>query len=256
MVHLAFVLLKKPLLKKAKLPDTGDLVRSLTKRVPGMGFHAEPPEKPGQEIEIHSIAFDGGRVFVALVPAAVPDGEADGGFQFSIASWSSSFRAPQHDAHLMVTLQLEKDLSPVEAQRLFTAVIAAVVEASKAVAVYWGQAGVSHPANFFLDVANGDPDMWIMLWTGVSRANAGPDRVSLLSLGMSQFGIMNLMVNGPTSMGQDLLMRFFQMLDYAVQRGKAIPDGDTVGSSESERLQVRYEPSPIDPAEKIWRIDY
>lgn len=256
MVHLAFVLLKKPLLKKAKLPDTGDLVRSLTRRVPGMGFHAEPPDKPGESIEISSIAFDGGRVFVALVPAAVPDGEAEGGFQFSITSWTSSFRAPQHDAHLMVTMQLEQDLPPVAAQRLFTSVIAAVVETSKAVAVYWGQAGVTHAADFFLDVANGDPDLWVMLWTGVSRANSGPDRLSLLSLGMSQFGIMDLMVTAPRSMAQDLTMSLFQLLDYAIQRGAAIPEGDTVGESESQRLLVKYEPSPVDPSQTIWRIDY
>lgn len=256
MVHLAFVLLKKSLLKRAKLPDPGELVGLLTKRVPGKSFHLQPPDDPNLKHEGHSVAFDGGRVIVGLVPAAVPEGEADGGFQFSIASWSSSFRVPQHDAHLLVTLQLENDLPPLEAQRFFTAAVAAVLEASKGVAVYWGQAGVSHPTSFFLDVANGDPDMWIMLWTGVSRANVGPNRVSLLSLGMSQFGVMDLMVNGPAAMGQDLIMSFFQLLDYAVKRGEAIPDGDTVGSSESERLQVRYEPSPIDPQASIWRVDY
>lgn len=256
MIHLAFVLLKGSLLKKAKLPDATSLATAFSKRMPGLGFHIEPGDKSGTLDGIHSIGFDGGRVFVAFVPAAIPKGEADEGFEFSIASWSSSFRRPQHNAHLVVTMQLEADLSLLEAQRRFTGLIAGVMEASKAVAVYWGQAGASHPADFFLDVANGDPDMWVMVWTGVSRARPSPDRVSLLSLGMDQFGIKNLMVNAPGSMGQDLVMNFFQLLDYAIQRGDAIPEGDTVGESETQRLRVKYEPSPIDPSQTIWRIDY
>ena len=156
----------------------------------------------------------------------------------------------------MVTLQLDDELSASDAQRLFTRVLAGVIEASNAVGVYWGQASVSHPSDFFLDVVNGDEDFWVMLWTGVSRASPQPDRISLLSLGMEQLGIANLQVSGPSSMNQDLLMSFFQLLCYAIERGEVITDGDTVGSSADERLKVRHEPSPIDPGKTIWCIDY
>lgn len=256
MIHLAFVLLKGSLLRKAKLPKPIQLVEALKKRAPGLGFWAEPADNPKQAQEIHSIGFDGGRVIVMMVPAAVPDNEADHGFEYSISSWSKSFRKPDHNAHLMVTLQLDGELSASDAQRLFTRVLASVIEASNAVGVYWGQVSVSHPSDFFIDVVNGDEDFWVMLWTGVSRATPQPDRLSLLSLGMEQLGIENLQVSGPKSMNQDLLMNFFQLLGYAIERGEVIPDGDTVGSSADERLKVRHEASPIEPGKTIWCIDY
>ena len=36
------------------------------------------------------------------------------------------------------------------------------------------------------------------------------------------------------------LETFFDLLAYATGRGKALPDGDTVGRSETERLPVHY----------------
>lgn len=39
------------------------------------------------------------------------------------------------------------------------------------------------------------------------------------------------------------------------RRGTPIPAGDTVVRNADERLRVRYEPSPIDAAVSIWRVD-
>jgi hypothetical protein len=183
----------------------------------------------------------------------VPNGEADGGYEFSVASLSDDFDPPSHRSHLVVTMHLDSDRSPVEAQTLFTRLLAAVVESSDGVAVYWGEAGATHPAQFFLDVANASEDLWIMLWTGISRANDGPGRVSLLSLGMKQFGLLDLMVSAPV--GGDPLTFMLDMLTYCIQRGANIPDRDTVGRSANEKLRVRYEPSPINPELNVARID-
>jgi hypothetical protein len=48
------------------------------------------------------------------------------------------------------------------------------------------------------------------------------------------------------------------MLDlfgYGAARGTPIPDGDTVGQDETQRLRVRYIPSPIDGDAQVWRVD-
>ena len=49
---------------------------------------------------------------------------------------------------------------------------------------------------------------------------------------------------------------FFDLLAYMVTRGKALPDGDTVGRAANERLPVRYVPSPVNPGEKVWRVEF
>ena len=243
-------------MKKARLPKPETLLPVLRRFAPGWGFWAKPPEDKKQAKEIIEFGFDGGAVFVMVAPLAVPDGEADRVFKYSLSSWSNKYTQPKHKAHLVVTMSLEGDMQLIEAQRLFTRAVAGVVEASEAVGVYWGMGNVSHPAKFFLDVVGDREDMWITLWTGISRARDNPLRMSLLSLGMAQFGLMDLLVTGPFDMGQDLLMSMFQALQYSLNRGQDIPEGDTIGGSSDDRLVVKYEQSPIDPEATIWRIDY
>ena len=132
-------------------------------------------------------------------------------------------------------MRLSLSLRPFERRPLFFALLAAVTEASPAVGVYWGNAGATHDPKFVIHTAAEQgivPRM--MLWTGVSIAHDGESRVSLLSLGMKQF---------------------FDLLAYVADRGKPLPEGDTVGHSEGERLPVRYVPSPTEPSERVWRVD-
>ena len=38
-------------------------------------------------------------------------------------------------------------------------------------------------------------------------------------------------------------------------RGEALPEGDTVGRTASEKLPVHYVPSPVDLKVKVWRVE-
>lgn len=248
MIRVAFVLLANERDIIAPM-----LATALNRRAPGLDFI---PETAPSNDEVTCIDFDGGQVMVMPVPAPVPKGEADDGFKFSVAAFSPSFKVPKHTAHQIVTLRLEEEKPALETQLLFTRVIAAVLETTGAVAVYWGDAGVTHPADFFLDVASGDEHLWTMLWTGVSAVRHGTKRLSMLSLGMDQFNVMDAMVNGPAGMGNDLLIFMMDMLRYCIERGETIPDGDTVGRTNEERLKVKYVRSPIDAKKQVWSVDF
>ena len=47
----------------------------------------------------------------------------------------------------------------------------------------------------------------------------------------------------------------FDLLAYVASRGEALPEGDTVGRTDDERLPVHYVESPGDPAKKVWRLE-
>jgi hypothetical protein len=139
---------------------------------------------------------------------------------------------------------------------LFTSLLAAVTKTSNAVGVYWGEAGATHDAKFLMSIAEDrDLDARLMLWTGVSTAREADGRLSLLSLGMNQLNLPDLLIIAEKSGGNEALGTFFDFLGYVSKLGKPLPEGDTIGRTENERLPVRYVPSPLDPSKKVWRVE-
>jgi hypothetical protein len=250
-MRFAFVLLSEP-----RLPKGEDVVKSFSGFAKN-GQSLLPGAKGDKQTDSEILEFQlrpKGKVFVMLLPAAVPGSEAQDAVRNSLSSLGTGWKLPNHKAHLIVTCDCPGDA--IESLSLVTSVLAAVVDASATVGVYWGDAGATHDPKFFLTVAR-EPelDSLIMLWTGVSVAHEPDGRLSLLSLGMKQLGLPDLLLIAPNSMGNDSLEVFFSFLTYVAQRGKALPEGDTVGRTPTEKLPVHYVPSPIDPKTKVWRIE-
>ena len=95
----------------------------------------------------------------------------------------------------------------------------------------------------------------ITLWTGFSIVAEQGGRVRLLSLGMKQLNLPELLVVAPKSAAKDALNTFFDLLGYVAERGEQLPEGDTVGRTSGEKLPVHYVPSPVDPTKKVWRVE-
>jgi len=190
------------------------------------------------------------------MPTPVPNGEAEDATRFSLSALGTGWKLPKHQAHAIVTLRDTNITSMVDTLSLFTSLLAAVTETSEAVGVYWGDAGATHDPKFFLETAE-DHDIAsrIMLWTGVSVAHAKDGRLSLLSMGMKQLNLPDLLLIAPKSKGNAALATFFDFLSYSAEFGKPLPEGDTIGRTADERLPIHYVPSPLDPKVKVWRVE-
>jgi hypothetical protein len=247
MAQLAFVLLGRT---EPIKPD--EFTAALGARL-GRTLKAEASEN-GEDI--FSVVLPNGRTtFVAFVPAPVPDGEAEQFVPYSISAVGSGWQLPEYPAHAMVTLMGDEDTVTIESLDLFTKVVAAVVESSTAVGVYWGATGATHNAEFVLDVANAEGLLPVMLWNGISIADGGPGRLSMLSLGMEQLGLPNLMLTTPSERGNAAIEMMLDLLNFLIERGEPIPEGDTIGFTAEQRLPIRYETSPIDPEKQVWCVD-
>jgi len=247
------------LLSQACLPDAEQVVRLFrTFAAPDMSLRPGTcEEEQAVRDGILSLTLSTGETsLVALMPAPVPNREADDGAQFSLSSFAGQWELPSHCAHLMVTLHATTESSPLVRLSRFTSVLAAVTAASPSVGVYWGNAGATHDPEFFTSVA---ADLGVaprmMLWSGVSVARENDGRVSLLSLGMQQLDLPDLLLVAGESSANVALETMFDLLAYAAERGEALPEGDTVGRSAEERLAVRYVQSPADPDKRVWRVE-
>src|SRR5262245_13626236 len=207
-----------------------------------------------------SLAFGlapGETAVVGLMPAPVPGNEAEAAAQFSVSALGTGWSLPPHSAHLGVVMKGDGDAQTVDGLSRFTSLLAAIVQATQAVGVYWGAAGATHDGGFFTDLAR-EPEIAsrIMLWTGVSIAREPGGRLSLLSRGMQQLALPDLLLTArPAQEALEALEVFFKLLTYVAERGQALPEGDTIGRDENEKLTVHYVPSPVNGGAKVWRID-
>jgi hypothetical protein len=184
----------------------------------------------------------------------VPQGEADAAARYSVSALGGKWKLPPHKAHLVVTAEGKGDAMARLAA--FTSLLAAVAEASSAVGVYCGDAGATHDPKFVREIARlRSPSERLMVWSGVSIAAEDGGRYSLLSLGMKSFGLPDLLLIVPRAKADEAIERMFDLLAYTIERGAALPEGDTVGPSEKERWPVHYVPSPVDPKAKVWRVE-
>jgi hypothetical protein len=248
--RLLFVLLEKP-----ALPAAENVISAYRDRAGDGAAKVTAELHKGKKVLSLDFA-DGTTAHVALMPVAVPNGEADAPFEFSVSSMSRGAKLRAHRAHLVVFVSGAKKRSIAELTS-FTHLIAAIVETSPAVGVYWADAGVTHDARTVLGLARGsDPGDLLPLWTGIEIVPDGKNRLSLLTLGMRrQLGAMDLRITAPQAKGADAVELAFVALAYALERGSPVPDGDTFGRSEKERLKVRHEPSPLKNGETVWRVD-
>lgn len=95
----------------------------------------------------------------------------------------------------------------------------------------------------------------MMLWSGVSIAREKDGRLSFLSLGMEQLKLPNLLLVAGESSKAVAVETLYDLLAYVAERGQPLPEGDTVGRSNDERLPVHYVESPINPKKKVWRVE-
>lgn len=254
LTDLAFVLLSE-----VRIPDGNAVVNSFRGfAAPGESLHTETDAgKDGGPKQVVSFGLNTGeKSFVALMPAAVPKGEADHAARFSISSYRNHWKLPPHCAHLIVTLHASAATSRIVQLSRFTSLVAAVTKSSPAVGVYWGNAGATHDPDFFTSIALDQGAMpRMMLWSGVSIAREKDGRLSLLSLGMKQLKLPDLLLVSGRSDGNAAMATMFDLLAYVANRGEALPDGDTVGRSAGEKLPVRYVSSPLDSAKKVCRVE-
>lgn len=196
-----------------------------------------------------SFKVGGLEVITALMPVPVPDGEADGATERSLSGLGGSWTLPEHRAHLVV-VQPGATHAKLDELTTFTRVVAAIVRATNALGVYWGEAGATHHPEFVVNIAHSE--LPLPLWVGLSVAQ-GKSGTELLSVGMHQLELPDLLLEAPHADAK-VLEFFYDLLAYVTRRGKRLPEGDTVGRTEKERLKVRYVKSPVDPDAEVWSV--
>ena len=190
---------------------------------------------------------------LGMMPARIPGGELE-----RATAWlwpNAEVELTRADAHAIVWVS--GPVGQVDAHCALTRLIAAVVNSTETLGVYLGGAGHVIRANVFDEMARHYLDhdllpalLWIDFQVGVDDG-----RATLLTRGMTEFGLMELEVERSQKSPGELREFAMNIAEYLLREGAVIRHGDTVGENENQRVRVRHAPSVADRPGPVYRFE-
>lgn len=237
-----------------KSAEPGNLSRAseIAARVYGRGYSAEVSDRSLVTVSRGEEAVG----FIAFMPAPIPDGEAeryaDGNFLWPYGE----IEAGKHQSHLIVTTMGAGDQKPIPAAIALSKLTLVALELFDGLGVYWGNASVSNSREAFeafcKDVT--EDQLPIPVWLRFQLVRAAGDEVGIYTLGMDQFGLMDIEADRSPMDVQELFEFVSNLAAYLIKSGPIIADGNTVGGSAEQRILVRHRPSMIDKKRRVYKI--
>jgi hypothetical protein len=193
---------------------------------------------------------------LALMPIAVPIPVGDlQPFAQGTPVWPEAGEAiAAHQAHALVTW-LGGPEDPAKRKTLFALAVAATAELLEASGVY--ASPVCFSTATWGAVARGawEGEPPVPLWVNVDAIGIRGGRGSALTDGLERFGHRDLHVTTPGGPG-DAWEQAMAIASYIINAHAVIEPGQTIGSSEDERVEVVLADAPDGSDRKVLRMDY
>jgi hypothetical protein len=234
--------------------EPGDLSHAgaVVAQVFGRGYSADVTER-----NIITVTHGEDTVgFLAHMPAPIPGREAEENADGNFLWPSGKNEAAEHRSHVIVTNIGAGDQTPVQSAITVSRLALVALEVFDGIGVYWGNASVCNSREVFEGFCEGisEEHLPVPVWLRFQLVRASDDEVGLYTLGMGQFGLMDIEVDRCRRNLQELFEFVSNIAHYLIQSGPVIADGNTVGGSEDERILVRHRPSMIDQNRRVYKI--
>lgn len=197
--------------------------------------------------------------FLMPVPVPVPRHEAEECADRNFLWPNGRAEAAKHRSHVIVTNMGTRDQTPVESAIAVSRLALVALKLFDGIGVYWGNANVSNSRGIFEKFcANITADhLPVPVWLRFQLVrDANNEGVRLYTLGMRQFGLMEIEVDRCRMAASELFEFVCNIAHYLIQSGPVIKDGNTVGGSAEERVRVLHRPSMIDQGRRVYKIDF
>jgi hypothetical protein len=124
------------------------------------------------------------------------------------------------------------------------------------IGIYWGIASVCNSREIFENFCEhiSEEHVPVPVWLRLQLIRASDDEIGMYTLGMRQFGLMDIEVDHCKRNPADLFEFVSNIEHYLIQSGPVIADGNIVGGSADERILVRHRPSIIDEDRQGYKI--
>lgn len=214
--------------------DPGQVVTSLRSE---WGISLDDAES-GEDTLIAT--FGGDIVAVSLIRSRVPGEEAEENAANNYL-WPGAVEAARsHSAHLVVAL-VNHGGDPLDSGLTFTKLLASCAGLPNAVGVYHCGT-VFDPSEFVRNaqaMRHGDLPLEDMVWFGMYRTTEG---INAYTVGMSFYGRDEMEVIGARDQPVRVAAFLYDVAYHVLYNGTSLRDGDTIGFTEDQILDVRRGP--------------
>lgn len=194
-----------------------------------------------EENDVVYVTADGFLIIIGLMPAAIPNGEAE---YYAKANymWKEAERVvARHGAHLLVTVMGAGDM--LDRARLYVKVTAALLGQEQALALY--SEGAVYQPEMFCDCAgaieDGSLPILNLVWFGLYGDGK---KSGVYTYGLRRFGKEEIEVYVPSDKADLNYIRNFlvSVTAYILEEDVVLKDGETIGFSADEKLPIKESP--------------
>lgn len=193
---------------------------------------------------------------LAHMPAPIPNSEAEENADRNFLWPNGRDQAAKHRSHVIVTNIGSGDPTSVQSAITVSRLALVALRLFDGIGVYWGNASVCNSREVFEAFCENisEEHLPVPVWLRFQPVRASDDEIGLYTLGMKQFGLMEIEVDRCRMNLQELFEFVSNLAHYLIQSGPVIADGNTVGGNEEERILVRHRSSMIDQREMVYKI--
>jgi hypothetical protein len=246
------LLVAKVMLAETKLPEESQIRQALGQIRPDAG----PLELTRAEGDSLVFQFGGETAAVSLV--AEPMRSEEIGLAAAAADWYWPTAAPSlARCHGQILVGVLPDLGErVESALRLTMLAAAVAEAAQAEAVLWTAAGLAHASDAFATYARqmSRQDLPLYLWIDFHVHAEADGTSALYTTGLTAFQSPEIEVYGSRQEPRALVTRVYDIVHYLLVKGAVLHEGDTIGRSGEEKIEIHLGPSHRDLAARVVQL--
>ncbi|WJZ01811.1 DUF4261 domain-containing protein [Corynebacterium freiburgense] len=203
-------------------------------------------ERTGKAEDQFVLANGGAKVIVT--PVSAPFAEDSGELCETSLLWPNE--QPFNDNYQANCIVAVEDQVGDErsATVLLTKVMASLIRVSReSFAVYWAAANhLIYPPLFREMSMSILPEPPLYLWVAFNIWERDSGELHALTKGLDRLGLMDIEIPHSRRTAKETHEFTVNLAGYLLQNGLIIQDGDTVGQSETERIQAVYAPSSVD----------
>lgn len=233
--------------------DAAKLVEAISELAPNLST----VENVDDNEETISLDFGKFQVILGFMPAPIPWSDLEGPCETSILWKEAAAEVSQHQFHWIVTVMAEEE--PLELSRLLTIVTAAVMMASaSSIGVYWGNSTMVIPKELFVEFTQrllplGPP---VTIWVDFRVGRDAERGSSGFTTGMTALGHKEFETWGAPEPPRELYQRLMSLVEYVLEKGPVIRNGDTIGEDENEKIRIVFSDSSFGHEGQVMRLVY
>jgi hypothetical protein len=202
----------------------------------------------------------GDEVFgLALIPAPYPAADLDGPIA---TSWMWPKQPPiadlkKHRSHLLVTM-MGGAMDRVRRRLMLTAVTALAARQAGVMAVYWPEATLVLFPPLFVNMAEeiNTPEVPpLYLWVDLRAFRNEDGTTGLFTTGLARLGHMEIEIPSIEMEPGELREWLLNIMYYLLENGPVLQDGQTIGMSAEQKIQIRHCPSSFGHTGRVIRLE-